>query len=171
MESWSWDAGGRRNPRRSYTFDCWRRFEERTSYALQAWMPTNNGNNNSRGYLACEEGGERLPFSLCRFLFPFCPRYTPSEGYWVPPRRGVQTDRSRRHGASLFTQQWCCPFSAPRSHSRKNEEERRDAPPAMGCCTSSTNEFPGPHFYWGKWKSHFFWPLRSFLIVECRQES
>ena len=71
MESWSWDAGGRRNPRRSYTFDCWRRFEERTSYALQARMPTNNGNNNSRGYLACEEGGEQLPFSLCRFLFPF----------------------------------------------------------------------------------------------------
>ena len=78
-------GGGRRNPRRSYTFDCWRRFEERTSYALQAWMPTNNGNNNSRGYLACEEGGEQLSFSLCRFLFPFCPRYTPSEGYWVPP--------------------------------------------------------------------------------------
>ena len=166
MESWSWDAGGRRNPRRSYTFDCWRRFEERTSYALQAWMPTNNGNNNSRGYLACEEGGEQLPFSLCRFLFPF--------GRILGAARRAAECRltaaatpervsSLSSGVVLFLHLV--------STLKKNEEERRDAPPAMGCCTSPTNEFPGPHFYWGKWKSHFFWPLRSFLIVECRQES
>ena len=131
-------------------------------------MPTNNGNNNSRGYLACEEGVEQLPFSLRRFLFPFCPRYTPFGRILGAARRPAEcrltAAASPERVSSLSS--GVVLFLHLVSTLEKNEEERRDAPPAMGCCNSPTN-FQGTTPIGESRKAIFFCRLRSALIVEC----